>query len=188
MLTGTGPGVDKGDNEQQAGACPNVDKCYTGMDSPSAFKVGDVVEAHSLVNAPQLNSLRGTVTQIDGERISVNFGLEHGDKRLRPEKLKNVEASSSPCGVDAAKEAMNIPVDRRLVVKGFTKDMTGAELADFLSGAVLAAAGHADAVRPAAATPCLACAFVPGELEAILGLRTTIGACVSLKLDGLECR
>jgi len=55
-----------------------------------AFPAGTMVEAHSL-STPTFNGLRGRVAGPSGDRITVDFGKEHGEKNLKPVNLQVVD-------------------------------------------------------------------------------------------------
>mmetsp|Transcript_2583 Transcript_2583/g.4410 ORF Transcript_2583/g.4410 Transcript_2583/m.4410 type:complete len:169 (+) Transcript_2583:48-554(+) len=57
-----------------------------------AFNVGDLVSAHSLRGAVELNGKTGTVVCAQGERFGLDFGGGIGSKSVRPENLKLVGA------------------------------------------------------------------------------------------------
>lgn len=75
----------------------------------------------------------------------------------------------------------------RLDVWDVPANVHGAELADFLGGAVLAAAGHPNAVVPADSSPCLACGVGSGA-RGTVAFRTALCTSIALRLNGLECR
>ena len=83
-------------------------KLTVGQDAK--FKIGDVIEAHSLVNGALLNGLRGKVFALLGERVGVDFGHPHGSKALLPEKIRKIsiaEPTSFEGGI--AEDQINNP-------------------------------------------------------------------------------
>ncbi|CAE7567966.1 unnamed protein product [Symbiodinium sp. CCMP2456] len=64
-----------------------------------AMEIGTRVEAHSLVNAKQLNGLVGKVCALDGDRVGVDFGAPQGAKALKPTNLLVLPAQKLPVTV-----------------------------------------------------------------------------------------
>eukprot|EP00929_Paragymnodinium_shiwhaense_P002134 TRINITY_DN102330_c0_g1_i1.p1 TRINITY_DN102330_c0_g1~~TRINITY_DN102330_c0_g1_i1.p1 ORF type:complete len:426 (-),score=66.92 TRINITY_DN102330_c0_g1_i1:128-1405(-) len=59
------------------------------LDSPEAFPIGALVEAHSL-SSGTFNGLQGKVAGYQGDRVSVEFPEPNGTKGLKPANLKIV--------------------------------------------------------------------------------------------------
>ncbi|CAE7211828.1 unnamed protein product [Symbiodinium microadriaticum] len=64
-----------------------------------AMEIGARVEAHSLVNAKQLNGLVGKVCALEGDRVGVDFGAPQGAKALKPTNLLVLPAQKLPVTV-----------------------------------------------------------------------------------------
>ena len=92
--------------------------------------------------------------------------------------------------VRALEEALGAAPECRLCIVIVPPEVQGWELADFLSGAALAASGHAVAEQPNAPAPCRECGIRAnnGALAAVVSFRTAMGASVAFWLDGLELR
>ena len=94
--------------------------------------------------------------------------------------------------VRALEEALGAAPECRLCIVSVPPGVQGRELADFLSGAVLAASGHAVVMpeQPNAPAPCRECGIRSnnGTLEAVVSFWTAVGASVAFWLDGLELR
>ena len=86
---------------------------------------------------------------------------------------------------------VSVPAECRLRILSMPAGVPGRDLADFLSGAVLAVTGHEEAAQNPTQGPCLACSIrttEAGASEAVVSFRTEVAASVAFEMDGLPCR
>lgn len=86
---------------------------------------------------------------------------------------------------------LSVPAECRLSILSMPAGVSGRELADFLTGAVLASAGHREAAQNPTEVPCFACGIrttESGVSEVVVSFRTELAASVAFKLHGLSFR